>query len=117
MEDFFDHVLALRGEYWLVVSLRMQLLVIIWVGEYEFPCLNLSVEVLLEFPEKGKLPGEQDKQDDSESPDVCCMPVIILFSRNVWVHIVWGAAEQGQLLVCWSSDAESEIDDFDAVAI
>ena len=78
MEDLFDHVLALGGEHWLVVSLRMQLLVIIWVREYKFPCLNLSVEVLLEFSEKGKLPGEKDEQDDSKCPDICGMPIIIL---------------------------------------
>ena len=45
------------------------------------------------------------------------MSIIIFLSRNVWIHIVRGSAEQGQLLVRWGSDAESEIDDFDAVAI
>ena len=45
------------------------------------------------------------------------MPVVVTLSGDIWIHIVRGATEEGQLLISCGFDAETEINDLDSVAV
>ena len=88
---------------------------ILWLRELKLPRLNLPIQVLFVLPKKRQLSRQQYKKDDTESPHIGGVAIVVAFARDIRVHVVGGPAEQSQFLLSSSFDAKPEIYNLDSI--
>ena len=81
----------------------------------EFTTLNLTEQIRLKLTKEGQLPNEDNVENDASRPDISSLPVVRLLAGQVRIHVVGGAAEYVEFLICFALQTEPEVDDLDVL--